>query len=247
MRPRTLTTLTVAALALLAGCVGAASPTALTDGGASQSVNATETPGISVSSSATVEAAPDLAVVRVAVEAEADTADEARAQVADATERMRTALRDAGIDDENVTTEAFNVYLQYDYRNEEREPDGYRAVHAYRIEVAPDRAGEVIDAAVGSGATQVSGVQFTLSDDRRQDLREEALVLAVENARADAEAVAGAAGVSVGSVQSISTSSDFGPVYPFAEARASDAGGSTVVEPGPVSVTASVNVVYGVA
>jgi hypothetical protein len=160
---------------------------------------------------------------------------------------MRTALREAGVPDERVTTEGFNIYPQYDHRDDDRDPDGYRAVHAFRIEVAPDRAGEVIDTAVGNGATSVSGVQFTLSEERQQDLREEALVIAVENARADAEAVAGAAGVSVGEVRSLSTSNAGGGPVPFAEARADTAGGSTVVEPGEVSVRASVSVVYEVA
>ena len=238
----------VALLVLLAGCVGAASPSALADEPAPSLSQADEnTPSISVSGSATVEAAPDLAVVRVAVEREARTADRARGEVATAVEEMRQALRDAGIPDEDVTTESFNVYLQYDYRDGDRTPDGYRAVHSFRIEVTPDRAGEVIDLSVGNGADRVSGVSFTLSEERRAELRQEALTLAVENARTDAETMAAAAGVPVGSVQSLSTSNSFGPVYPVDFARAEDAsGGQTVIEPGDVSVTASASVVYGI-
>lgn len=238
----------VALLVLLAGCVGAASPNALA-AAESPSVSQADdsTPSISVSGSATVEAAPDLAVVQVAVEREARTADRARGDAATAVEEMRQALRDAGISDENVTTESFNVFAQYDYRDGERTPDGYRAVHAFRIEVAPDRAGEVIDVAVGNGADRVSGVAFTLSDEKRAELRQEALTLAVENARTDAETMAAAAGVSVGPVQSLSTSNSAGPVYPFEDVRAEDtSGGQTVIEPGDVSVTASVSVVYGI-
>jgi len=93
----------------------------------------------------------------------------------------------------------------------------------------------------------VSGVAFTLSEERRAELRQEALTLAVENARTDAETMAAAAGVSVGEVRSLSTSNSFGPVYPVEYARADDtSGGQTVVEPGDVSVTASASVVYGI-
>ena len=236
----------VALLVLLAGCVGAASPD---PAAASPALSQADdgTPTISVSGTATVEAAPDLAVVHVAVEREASTADGARGDVATAVETMRQALRDAGIPDENVTTESFNVFPQYDYRDDERRLDGYRAVHVFRIEVAPDRAGEVIDVAVGNGADRVNGVAFTLSDERRAELRQEALTLAVENARTDAETMAAAAGVSVGAVQSLSTSDSVGPVYPVEFARAEDtSGGQTVVEPGDVSVTATATVVYGI-
>ena len=241
-------TAAVALLVLFAGCLGAAGPTPLAQSSTTpNAADAADGSTISVSGSATVEATPDLAVVRVAVEREADSAEAARSQVATAAESMREALRDAGIPDDAVSTESFAVYEQYDYRDGDREPDGYRAVHAYRIEVEPDRAGEVIDLAVGNGADRVSGVAFTLSDERRSELRQEALTLAVENARTDAETMATAAGVSVGEVRSLSTSNDVGPVYPVEFASADQAGGRTTIEPGEVSVTASASVVYGIA
>lgn len=246
MTKRALVAVTAAALVLLAGCMGAGSPSVAAQSGETQT-NGNTNPTVTVSASASVEAAPDLAVVRVAIEATADSAEEARASVATDAERMRAALRDAGVPDENVSTEAFNVYPEYDYSGESRELVGYRAVHAYRVDVAPDRAGEVVDVAVGNGASSVYGVSFTLSDEARQDLREEALTRAVENARADAETVARASDASLGDVRSISTSNGGGdgPI-PYAESRAAD-GASTVVEPGNVRVSASVTVVYDLA
>lgn len=249
MVSRSLTAALVAVLVLLAGCVGAGSPSVAAQSGTEETTNDGPTPSVTVGASATVEAAPDLAVVRVAVEATADSAEEARASVATDAERMRAALRDAGVPDDAVRTEAFSIYPQYDYDGETRERElvGYRAVHAYRIEVAPDRAGEVIDVAVGNGATSVSGVSFTLSDAAEQELRQEALTAAMGNARADAETVAAAAGATLGDARTISTSNggSVGP-FPAYETRA-DAGGSTVVEPGTVRVSASVTVVYDLA
>lgn len=241
---RALTAAAVAALVLVAGCVGAGSPSVAAQEGDD---SATNTSTVTVGASATVEAAPDLAVVRVAVEETAESAEAARAAVAEDAERMREALRESGVPDGNVSTEAFDIRPQYDYSGDERELVGYRAVHAYSIETAPERAGEVIDVAVGNGATSVSGVSFTLSDEARQELRQEALTAAVENARADAETVAAATATTLGEVRTVSTSNDGGagpsPVY---ETRA-DAGGSTTVEPGTVSVSASVTVVYELA
>lgn len=249
MTTRTLAAVAAAVLVFLAGCVGAGSPSVAAQTGETESTNENTGPTVTVGASASVEAAPDLAVVRVAVEATAESAEEARATVADDAERMRAALREAGVPDGNVSTEAFNVYPQYDYSDETREFVGYRAVHAYRVEVAPDRAGEVVDLAVGNGATSVSGISFELSDEVRQELREEALTAAVEKARADAETVATASGGSLGDVRSVSTSDggDGGPgPIPFTESRSAD-DASTVVEPGTARVTASVTVVYELA
>lgn len=257
MRTGALTAVSVAVLVLLAGCAGAGVPSGTDGNGDSNaetgssdvavgSHDAAGNSTVTVGASATVEAAPDLAVVTVAVEATADSAEAARAAVAEDAERMRAALRESGVPDGNVSTAAFDVRPQYDHRGDERELVGYRAVHAYRVEVAPDRAGEVIDVAVGNGATSVSGVSFTLSDEARQELREEALTAAVENARADAETVAAATGTTLGEVRTVSTSNDGGGPGPVYETRA-DAGGSTTVEPGTVSVSASVTVVYELA
>jgi uncharacterized protein YggE len=57
------------------------------------------------------------------------------------------------------------------------------------------RAGEVLDAAVGSGATSVSGVRFDLKD--RSAAEREALKKAVADARGRADAAAAGAGMKV--------------------------------------------------
>ena len=248
-----LTTFALAALVLVAGC---AAPFAADGNGVDrtgpivgQVTTATDDsdwpgPVISVSSTGRGAAESDHAVVRVSVTSTADTADAARSSVAADSERMREALRDAGVADDAVRTVNYAIYPRYDYRTEERELIGYQAVHAYAVEVAPDRAGEVVDVAVANGADTVDGVTFTLSEEARADLREQALTQAMTSARADADAIASAAGLTVTGVQEASTVADYGymPVYRVAESDA--AGGSTSFEPGPVTVTATVQVTY---
>jgi uncharacterized protein YggE len=229
-------------LVVLAGCMGGAQP--LNTAALSNTDGGPEGPTISVSSSGTVDAAPDLAVVYLAVEAQADTAEEARAQVARDATRMRDALREAGISDDAVTTTGFAVYIEYDYSDRGREVIGYRAVHSYRVEVAPEDAGTVIDTAVKNGATRVSGVQFTLSDERRQELRAQALEEAMTSARSDADAIAGASGLTVSGVHSVTTANGGGGPIVYTDRAAAEGSDATVLEPGDVTVTASVSVVY---
>lgn len=225
--------LAVVGLVLLAGC---ATPLQSGGGNAAETSNAT----VSVSATGTASAEPDQAVVRVSVEATAPTAADARGQVATDTDRVRTALAEAGVPDDAVTTAAFVVEPVYEDGG--RDPAGYRAIHALAVETTPDRAGEIIDVAVGNGATRVDGVQFTLSDERRADLRATALERAIATARTDAETVAAAANLSVTGVQSVDAGADFGP-YPFARA-AEAGGGATTLDPGPVTVTVNVDVTY---
>lgn len=231
----------LAVLLVTAGCLGttAAAPA----DGENASVRT-----IDVSATGTATADPDLAVVHLAVEARADSADEAREGAAERVARMRAALDELGVPDEAVRTTSFHVGPEYDHTRDGRELVGYRAVHAFEVESDVDQAGEVIDVAVANGATRIQGVQFTLSDETRSELRETALSEAVSNARADAETIASAAGVSLGTLHSASTA-DVGyprPIAYAAEAGAGD-GANTVVEPGPIGVTASVSVSYEIA
>lgn len=240
----------VALLAVSAGCLGAVQPDSSTL--AQQTgTNANgwyEGPTVSVSANGQVDAAPDIAVLNLAVVARADSADDARQQVAEGVERMRTALRDAGVPDDAVSSSGYNLHIEYDHSGEKREVVGYRAVHSFTVELDDvDRAGDVIDVAVSNGATNVNGVYFTLSDERRQSLRAQAIEEAMQNARSDADAIASAGDLDLTGLVSASTSSvgSPGPIYAERAAGADDGGAPTTIEPGTVSVSVTVSVVYG--
>jgi len=234
-----LAALSVVALVLLAGCVGPLQTTA-TDGDPSG-------PTVSVSATESANADPDLAVVSVGVEATADGADDARAQVAQDVESLRAALADGGHPEANVTTTSFGIAPVYNYSGggSESEVVGYRAVHALAVETAPGRAGETFDIAVGAGATSVDGVRFTLSDERRAELRATALDRAMDTARTDAASIASAADLSVTGVRRASTGAEYAP--PPAARFAADASDETAILPAPVTVTATVEVTYTAA
>lgn len=228
----------VVGLLLLAGCLG---PTQTTLAAPGDSSNST----VVATGTGTVTTDADLAVLSIAVSSTADTADEAREDTARRVAALTAALTEAGIAEENVTTTSFSLTPQYDYRNGRGEVIGYRAVHALQVEVAPDDAGRIVDVSVGAAAVEVWSVAFTLSDERRTELRGDAIAEAVELARADADAAAGAADLQVTGVHSIQVGSNGGgPVYRYADAAAED--GSTEFMPGPVTVTATVTVTYTV-
>ncbi|WP_254537213.1 SIMPL domain-containing protein [Halomarina litorea] len=236
---RALAPLLVGALVVLAGCLGAAQPT---------TTPPQQEATVSVTATGSAVGTPDQALVHLSVVGQAATADEARNAAAADAERMRSALRDAGIADDRVRTTGFVLHPEYDYRQEGRELLGYRAVHTYQIELDDvTRAGEVVDTAVENGADTVDSVQFTLSDERRQEVRGEALARAVENGRADAETIATAGDVTLGGLVSASTGDvSYGPMPYYAESAARDDAG-TVLEPGDVTITATVTAVYELA
>jgi uncharacterized protein YggE len=196
---------------------------------------------VEVGASGAVEADPDQAVLRVAVVARSPDVAAARQQLADNVSAMRSALADAGVADDQIRTAHYDIGEDHRPENRERE---YRAIHAFEITLSDvDRVGPVIDTAVANGADRVDGVEFTLSEDRRRQLRRQALDDAMDNARAQADTIAGKAGLSITGVHAASTVDVDARPYRTEAAMAGDAGG-TAIESGPVTVTAQVQVVY---
>jgi len=108
---------------------------------------------------------------------------------------------------------------------------------------AVDAVGRLIDSATGAGSNRVSNLQFTLEDDSAE--RRKALLEAGEEARLQAETTAQALGVKLKQVVSAETSG--GPIL-FPQQRfgmaAAEARMATPVEPGEVSVRATLQVTY---
>lgn len=203
--------------------------------------NATRTT-IRVSASGAVEGEPDQAILRVAVVANASSAEAVRQGLAENVSRMRRALRDADVGDDRIRTVAFDIRAERD----ETGVTGYWGVHAFEITLSDtERAGEILDVAVRNGANQVDGVAFTLSEEKRSELRARALRAAMANASADAETIAASANRSVVGVRQVTTTeAGFVPTEAAVETTAADAAARTDVESGPVTVTAEVVVVY---
>lgn len=205
---------------------------------------------IQVTASGEVSAAPDKAVIRLAAVSTADSADAARTQVAEDVASMRAALVEMGVSDDQVRTAYFDLSPMHAETSNGSEIVGYRAAHGFEIHLAVEsdelgnRTGVVIDTAVQNGANRIDGVQFTLTEETRRDLREQALEEAMTNARQDADFLATASDLTITAVHSISTG-DVGvqPIELGLRESAADSG-ATVFEPGPVTVSATVSVTY---
>lgn len=245
--------LTVGVVALVVGAGLVAAGGVLGDAGAvdDPAQLSPDEPGgktITVSASGTAEAEPDRAVVRVSVEATADDPTVARRRVAENASAMREALTSLGLAEEAVRTVGFDIYEDRVRPPTPEEPprEVYRARHTVAIDVDDtDAVGEVIDAAVEHGATSVHGVEFTLAEDTRRELRRAAIEEAMGDARARADAVAAGGDVAVTGVHAVRTGGlDRGRPIPVLQGADGGAGRGTAIESGPVSVTATVTVTY---
>lgn len=256
MRRIPLGTIALALLLVTAGCSAALSSTnnspqsAASPSGVGENVQAPpgsgSSPTIEVAASGQVRTQPDQAVLRVAVEASGPNASTVRRKLAENASAMRAALVEMGVDGDQITTTDFDIRNQRRFGGREDERPAAWGRHAFTITLTDlNRTGTVIVAAVENGATSVDDVRFTLSQERRNELRERALAEAMDNARDRAGVVADGANLSIAGISSVTTA-DVGVHRPRFEsaALAGSADAGTDIEGGAVTVTARVRVTY---
>ncbi len=201
---------------------------------------------ISVNAVGAADAPPDQATIRVAATATGDDPAAIRDDLATDADALRDALESIGLTDEDYETTDYRITEERRAPEDDRREPTYRGVHAVEVTLDdPDRTGAVIDAAADSDA-EIGNVEFTLSDDRRTELREEAIESAMNDARTQADAIANNGELHVTGVQHVdATQRHYSPVR--YEAAAGDGAGSaagTTVDPGDVSVEYEVRVTY---
>lgn len=223
---RTLTTALVASL--------------LVTGTATAQVSNPDPPTVTVSGEGVVTAVPDRAWIRIGAESRAKVSKDAQARNAEAMTAVQQRIAALGIPNEAVRTIAIDLQMEYDYANGRQTPRGYVARNTVEVRVDDfARLGDVLDAAVGSGATSLHGLRFDVK--RREALEREALQLAVTIALGRADALASGARRSIDRVLRIEELSvGGGPERPVMAMRmkAEDAG--TPVAAGELEIRAQV-------
>ena len=183
MRSRTLLTVALVAAVVVAGCAETGAPGAAADESASDR-------RIAVAASGSAAGSADQAVVRLGVRTTDRNVVEARQQLARNVTRMREALVEAGVEESRITTTRYDIFRDLERPDREgAEPVvRYRADQEFEVTVGDTEAvGTVIDTAVRNGATDVGGVEFTLSAERRDRLDRTARRRAMDSARDRAE------------------------------------------------------------
>ncbi len=201
--------------------------------------------GITVHGNASLTVVPDRAQLWFGVESRDAAASAALAANAREMRKLIDALRAAGATD--IQTQ--NVSLSPRYVEGSTGVEGRVGVNGYTAhnsvtatvkELA--RAGALIDAAVAAGADHVSGPVLSSAD--TSALYRKALEAAVADARANAEALADAAELTLGRITAVVEGGETPSPLAMTTARAADEAASTPIEPGEQQVTATVTVTF---
>jgi uncharacterized protein YggE len=197
-----------------------------------------------------VKKAPDRAWVTIAAESRAKTAAEAQRLNTEAMTAVLDKIKGAGIPADAVQTTGYNLQPEFDYANGRQSLRDYVARNQVQVRIDTlAKTGDVIAAAVGTGATNVSNVRFDVKD--REGAEREALRLAVRDARGRADAAAAGAAVQLGGVVRIDEQREMEPVIrpvPMAARMAGEAGMAPTVpvEAGEIEIRAHVTLTMSI-
>lgn len=237
--------------ALLSACAGAAVAQELTPTpveGESQPAPAEPvTRTITVSGRGTAVMTPDIAYVNIGVRTENADAAEAVAENNTRSQAVIDALLGLGIAEQDIRTTNFSIFPQQDF-DPEGQPREVRYIVDNTVYVTVrdlETIGEVLNTAVEAGANSIYGIQFDVAD--KTEALSAARQQAVTDARTIAEELAEAAGVELGTVQTINQTVGTAPppVY-FDRAVAESAAASVPISAGEMQISVEVSVVYAI-
>jgi len=233
--------------ALLAALMIGAASLPATAGAQQTATFAQPIAGTRLDLSATGEATrvPDLAVISTGVVTKAATARAALEQNAARMERVRAALKRAGIADRDIQTSNINLNPEYRYV-QDRPPQltGYTASNQVSVnfhDIA--KSGDILDVLVAEGANQINGPSLTI--DKPEEPLDEARTKAIAIGRARADIYARALGMRVVRLLSVSEGGSYAvppPMPVMMEARAQAA--SSKIDPGEQKVSVTLGMTF---
>ena len=161
------------------------------------------------------------------VQTEGQTAANASDKNTEIVSKMKNSLMAIGFDEDEIKTQSFSVYPDYDWASGTQRIKGYTASHVIVVEIPiseKEKIGRVIDAGINAGAG-INYINYELSKENQNKYKIEAIKTATQDATVKAQAIAQGSGTKLGKLVSISTS-EFGYVPWLAYAE--DAGGGVV-------------------
>jgi len=219
-----------------------------------------QTKTMSVSGTGTVDLEPDLASINIGVRSEAADAAEALAMNNEKISAVIQSMLALGVAAEDIRTQNFSIYS---YENqpprevmreegpiEETPIKETTVTKTYAIENTVsvivrdlDSLGTVLSTVVEQGANTIYGIVFDVAD--RAAALEQARLLAIEDAQSQAQAIAEAADIKLGEIQTIDLTE-----YRYTPEREEMAvemaiGGSPVpIESGTMNIQVTVSLTY---
>lgn len=151
---------------------------------------------IEVLGEGTVSATPDRAIIVLGVITDGSNLHAIQSENSKTVSNIIHSLLNLGIPREKIQTHDYRIEVLYDYPDGKQIFRGYKITHLLQITTDNvDQVGNLVNTAVSSGANDVSSIRFTIS--HPEIYENQALSLAIQNARQKALTIANTMGVTL--------------------------------------------------
>ena len=232
----------VLTMVFLSGCT---KPVAPTLGGIFSSQQA----GIWVTGTGKVSVVPDIATLRLGIEAQEVSVADAQSKATEAMNKVMDVLTNNGVADKDIQTQRFSIHrvTKWDRVKEEEIVIGYRVSNIVTAKIRDlDKVGDIIDAVAKAGGdlTRIDSIAFSVDDPSAY--HEEAREKAMADAKTKAQQLAKLSGVTLGKPTYISESIQIpSPIYPRAVYEEVPVP-ATPISPGEMEISLTVQVAYAI-
>jgi len=199
---------------------------------------------LTVSAEERVTTDPDLAILHIGFQTPPSDAKTAYAVGAKTSNDIVSALKKAGIPETSIRSESQHL------DSEEGKLHKFRLVQQWTVKTPPERAADILDIAIGAGATDSGEIDWTVQDVKA--LEDQVLDRAATRANENAAVLAKGMGVHLGSLIYVTNEVSAFRMGEFSyannaapEARAGG-GGALAISPRKVSRVATVYAVFAI-
>src|SRR3989344_7063068 len=117
-------------------------------------------------------------------------------------EKVLKSLENSGINKNDIETSSYNIYPEYNWDNGKQELKGYRTSNILKVKTKDfSKIGKIVDVSVDNGATLIQSINFELSQEKQNEIKQEAISKASEDARIKANATAQGLNAKLGKVK----------------------------------------------
>lgn len=225
---------------IVIGLLAACSPSAAPAGAENER-------SMTVSGTGRVTVVPDIASINIGVRSEAEAVTEALDSNTAQANAISEALQELGVAEDDIQTSNFNVYPSDRYDPMTGQVEGRYFVVENTVNVTVrdlSSLGEVLTAVVEAGANNIYGINFDVED--REAAIAEARQLAIEDAKAKAQAIAEESGVELGEILNISVYSGSTPTIYYDAKGGAYSEAAVPIAAGTLSITMEANLKYSI-
>ncbi|CAM3161751.1 SIMPL domain-containing protein [Filibacter tadaridae] len=203
----------------------------------------TERRVMTVNGTGNFEVEPTIAQIQFEVRTENKDLSRAQQENAYVMNQVIESLLGLGISREDIKTSSYNIFPQYDYVEGKQLFRGYQVSNTITVKIRNiEQVGNVIDVAVQNGVNSVSSIQFMIENEELY--YRQALSLALKDASAKAQTIAETMQIQFDPIPIKIVEEGSGGPIAFQSFAAKETSVSTPIEPGQITISATVNVQF---